>query len=164
VSDDDGTGDGPADEGSEGVAAGIAATGVPPPALPADEQSALVGLMSAPVSRSIGIRRSTMLLVVGFLGFGTLLLEYPPAPGPVVTVVPVSTPGTVTATTSTTLPPPTTTTTTRPRAVTTTTRVGGGTTTTRPSTTTTTTAVGSTTTTTRVGATTTTTVTTAPTG
>ena len=36
--------------------------------------SALVGLMAEPVSRSIPVRRSTVLMLVGFIGFGTLTI------------------------------------------------------------------------------------------
>ena len=40
--------------------------------------SALVGFMSVPVHRRFPIRRSTLLMLVAFLGFGTLLYLYPP--------------------------------------------------------------------------------------
>ena len=39
--------------------------------------SRLVGLMAVPISRSVPIRRSTVLMLVAFLGFGTLLLPLP---------------------------------------------------------------------------------------
>jgi hypothetical protein len=42
------------------------------------KQSALVGYMSVPVHRRFPIRRSTLLMAVAFLGFGTLLYFNPP--------------------------------------------------------------------------------------
>ncbi len=129
--------------------------------------SALVGLMAEPVSRSIPVRRSTVLMLVGFIGFGTLMYLYPPATKTVTTITTNSPdgiiPGLIPATTTTTHPPtPTTettvpstptTSTTRPFTTSTTSTVGSSaSTTTAPSTTTTTTTTtGSSTTTTRVG-------------
>ena len=43
------------------------------------KHSALVGYMSVPVNPRFPIRRSTLLMVVLFLGFGTLCYLYPPA-------------------------------------------------------------------------------------
>ena len=96
------------------------------------QHSALVGFMSVPVHRRFPIRRSTLLLVVAFLGLGTVLYFNPPesdatAKGAVVGGYFV--PGAVAVSTTTppppttTVPPTTTTTTTTPRppAVTTTT-------------------------------------------
>jgi len=131
--------------------------------------SRLVGLMAAPVSRSVPFRRSTVLMLVAFLGFGTLTYLYPPnsstisspagtggIPG---TFIPLTTPSPHPTTTTTTSRPggpeatttSTTTTTTRPTSTsttttnapvttTTTTTSGGSTTTTSASTSTTTTA------------------------
>jgi len=104
------------------------------------KHSKLVGYMSVPVHRLLPIRRSTLLMVVAFIGFGILLYLYPPQSAPVVytgpngeqynlTPVPVTT-----TTTSTTTTQPTTTSTTGPtattRPVTTTTSAGHATTTT----------------------------------
>lgn len=127
--------------------------------------SRLIGLMAEPVSRSVPLRRSTVLMVVAFLGFGTLTYLYPPNrptnPTPAAnggvsgTFIPLTTtptphpttttttsrPGgaeTTTTTTTTTRPTPTTTTTSAPVAPTTTTASGGSTTTTSTSSTTTT--------------------------
>jgi cytoskeletal protein RodZ len=121
-------------------------------------RSRLVGLMARPVSSRVTVRRSTVLMAVAFLGFGTLMAIYPPAAkattsNPNSDIVPGLVPATTTttttstSTTTTTAPPPSSTTTTRP--TTTTTRAGGGTSTT------TTTTRASTTTTTKGGATTT---------
>ncbi len=93
---------------------------------PAGERhSALVGFMSVPVHPRFPIRRSTLLLVLAFLGFATLLYFNPPASTstvvlhtpsgdyeiPGATKLPAS--ATTTTTTTTTRPPtPTTTTTT----------------------------------------------------
>ena len=102
-------------------------------------RSALVGLMAAPLSRSVPVRRSTVLMLIGFLGFGTLMALYPPTSKPAIgtangqTVIPL-----VPATTTTTTRPPATTTTTRPP--TTTTSTTGSPTTTVPGATSTTTA------------------------
>ena len=93
------------------------------------QHSALVGFMSVPVHRRFPIRRSTLVLVVAFLGLGTVLYFNPPesdtvGKGAVVggyfvpNAVPVST---TTTTPPTTTVPPTTTTTTRGPADTTTT-------------------------------------------
>jgi hypothetical protein len=129
--------------------------------------SRLVGLMAVPISRSVPIRRSTALMLVAFLGFGTLGYLYPPKTST------TSGTGTSGSTGNGVIPgvfiPATSTTTTHPNAVTTTTRPGAATTTTStstsstttttrpPTTTTSTRPVGSTTTTTtRIGATTTT--------
>jgi len=136
------------------------------------QHSALVGFMSVPVHRRFPIRRSTLVLVVAFLGLGTLLYFNPPqsdvtGKGAVVGgyfvpgAVAVST-TTTTPPTTTTVPPTTTTTTSRGPAVTTTTGPvfpGTTATTARGATTTTTSApvgggaAGSTTTTTGAGAT-----------
>ena len=93
------------------------------------QHSPLVGFMSVPVHRLVPIRRSTLVLVVAFLGLGTLLYFNPPneatGKGAVVNgyfvpgAVPVST--TTTTTPPTTTPPPTSTTTTRGPPVTATT-------------------------------------------
>ncbi len=91
---------------------------------PSDEKhSKLVGYMSVPVHRLLPIRRSTLLLVILFLGFGTLCYLYPPAS--TATVITCRSDGTCTAstgtisgvpdTTSTTTTPSTTTTTTTTR-------------------------------------------------
>jgi hypothetical protein len=134
--------------------------------------SALVGLMAEPLSRSIRIRRSTVLMLVAFLGFGTLMYLYPPAAKSVTTSITTNSPngiipGLLPATTTTTTQPVATTTTSTvpPRSTSTTTTTtttkpvsssgASTTTTTRPLGSTTTT--GSSTTTTRVGAATTTT-------
>ena len=130
--------------------------------------SRLVGFMAEPMARWVPFRRSTVLMAVAFLGFGTLCYLYPPNAGSTSTgttsggsvipgvFVPAST------TTTTTTRPPATTTTTRPvgsTSTTTTTRPTTTTTTTRPvGPTTTTTTVPQGTTTTTVGAATTTTV------
>jgi len=84
------------------------------------QHSALVGFMSVPVHRRFPIRRSTLVLVVAFLGLGTVLYFNPPesdatAKGAVVGGYFV--PGAVAVSTTTTPPPttavpPTTTTTT----------------------------------------------------
>ena len=142
----------------------------PAPAVDDAPHSRLVGLMALPISPSVPVRRSTVLMVVAFLGFGTLMAFYPPAAKTVNNGNSTGYPGVpiiATTTTTTTTPRPTTTTTTTPptsttatRPTTTTTRPGGGTsttTTTRGSTTTTTKA-GSTTTTQPIAATTTTAV------
>ena len=112
--------------------------------------SALVGLMAEPVSRSIPVRRSTVLMLVAFLGFGTLQVLYPPAAKTVTTITTNNPngflPGVLPTTTTTTHPAPSTTTTTRPPDTPTT----AG-----PASTSTTAPTGSSTTTTRVGGTTT---------
>jgi hypothetical protein len=128
--------------------------------------SRVVGLMAVPISRSVPIRRSTALMLVAFLGFGTLGYLYPPKTS---TTSGTGTSGStgngvipgvfVPATSTTTTHPNAVTTTTRPAATTTTTSTSTSstTTTTRPPTTTTSTRpVGSTTTTTGTGATNTT--------
>jgi hypothetical protein len=116
---------------------------------PVQKHSALVGYMSVPVHRLLPIRRSTLLLIVLFLGFGTLCYLYPPNTGAITCTngscsVNGSVVGTLPPTTTTTSTAPTTTTTTttvRPATSTTSgTHVGGSTTTTsvQPSPTTTT--------------------------
>jgi hypothetical protein len=88
--------------------------------------SALVGFMSVPVSRRFPIRRSTLVLVVAFLGLGTLLYFNPPqsdATGKGAVVGGYFVPGAVAVSTTTAPPttttvPPTTTTTTRAPVVT----------------------------------------------
>ena len=129
--------------------------------------SRLVGFMAEPMARRVPFRRSTVLMAVAFLGFGTLCYLYPPNAGSTSTgttsggsVIPgVFVPA---STTTTTARPPATTTTTRPvgsTSTTTATRPTTTTTTTRPvGPTTTTTTVPQGTTTTTVGAATTTTV------
>ncbi len=91
--------------------------------------SALVGLMAEPLSRSVPVRRSTVLMLVAFLGFGTLTLLYPPAPKPITTITTNNPngiiPGILGTTTTTTHPVATTTTTTAPPVATTTTTIGG---------------------------------------
>jgi hypothetical protein len=91
------------------------------------KHSALVGFMSVPVHPRLPIRRSTLLMVVAFVGFGTLWYLYPPANSAAASgsgrgsvclapglcrgstnVTPAPTP-TTTTTTTTTPPPPTTT-------------------------------------------------------
>ena len=120
--------------------------------------SRLVGFMAEPLARTVPFRRSTVLMLVAFLGFGALTWIYPPT-GP--------TPSGATSTTSGGVPgifvPTPTTTTTRPPA-TTTTQPGPTTTTGTPGTTSTTTTTttgpgSSTTTTSGVGRATTTTTT-----
>ncbi|HEY5096499.1 MAG TPA: hypothetical protein VII46_00560, partial [Acidimicrobiales bacterium] len=93
------------------------------------QHSALVGFMSVPVHRRFPIRRSTLVLVVAFLGLGTLLYFNPPqadATGKGAVVGGYFVPGAVAVSTTTTPPPttttvPPTTTTTRAPAVTATT-------------------------------------------
>ena len=54
----------------------------PAPSAPADasevKHSALVGFMSVPVHPRLPIRRSTLLMVLAFIGLGTLLYFNPP--------------------------------------------------------------------------------------
>ena len=125
-------------------------------------RSALVGMMAEPLARSIPVRRSTVLMVVAFLGFGTLTTLYPPAAKTVTTITTTNPNGILpgllpgSTTTTTTVPPATTTTTTAPSAPTTTTTAPSATTTTGPSPTTTTTRSNGSTTTTLGGTTTTT--------
>jgi hypothetical protein len=143
----------------------------PPAPDPSDEKhSKLVGYMSVPVYRLLPIRRSTLLLIILFLGFGTLCYLYPPAS--TATVITCRSDGTctastgtvsgvpITSTTTTTAPPSTTTTTTThpaPAATTPSTTQPPVSTTTRPTVSTTTPTTPPTTSTTRgVGATTTT--------
>jgi hypothetical protein len=115
------------------------------------QHSALVGFMSVPVHRRFPIRRSTLVLVVAFLGLGTLLYFNPPqseATGKGAVVGGYFVPGAVAVSTTTTTPP--TTTTVPPTTTTTTTRGPAVTTTTGPvfpATTPTSTARGATTTT-----------------
>jgi hypothetical protein len=118
--------------------------------------SSLVGLMSVPVHRRFPIRRSTLLMAVAFLGFGTLCYLYPPGAGGTVINTPngtyfipngTSVANTTTTTSTTTTRPPATTTIVRSPTSSTTTST---TTSTRPTTTTTsstTTSSGSSTTT-----------------
>ena len=92
------------------------------------KHSALVGFMSVPVHKRLPIRRSTLLMVVAFVGFGTLWYLYPPASSAAAsggggkgsvclapglcrgsTNVTPAPPPTTTTTTTTTPPPPTTT-------------------------------------------------------
>ena len=125
--------------------------------------SALVGLMAEPLSRSVPVRRSTVLMLIAFLGFGTLTLLYPPAPKPITTITTNNPdgiiPGILGTTTTTTHPVATTTTTTAPPVATTTTTIGGTTSTVgAPGSSTTTTGTVGTTTTTTSGSSTTTTV------
>jgi len=133
--------------------------------------SPLVGFMSVPVHRRLPIRRSTLLMAVAFVGFGTLLYFNPADSTPAATGQVLHTPSgdflipgaiklpTTTTTTTTTTSPTTTTTTTAAPAITTapttTTGPAAGSATTRPvvaptptttTTTTTTTGVASTTT------------------
>lgn len=109
-----------ASDASEGMTGD---TDRPPAASPSGElrHSALVGFMSVPVHRLLPLRRSTLLMAVAFVGFGSLLYVYPPQPatsGPGAVVhtssgdyfVPNATPVSTT-TTTTTVPPATTTTT-----------------------------------------------------
>ncbi len=125
--------------------------------------SALAGLMAEPVSRSVPVRRSTVLMLVAFLGFGTLMYLYPPTTKTFTTYTTNNPNGLPTGlvpapASTTTTAPPSTTTTTAPSASTTTSSsttsttsgVSTTTTTSQPSASTSTT-VGSTTTTTRVG-------------
>jgi hypothetical protein len=151
------------------------APSVPPdppehPSAPTDapeQYSALVGFMSVPVHPRLPIRRSTLLMVLAFIGLGTLLYFNPPqstATGAVVHTpngdyfVPGATP--VDASTTTTVPPTTTTTTTTARPVATTTTTGQPTTTAVPRTvpTSTPTSLSTSTTSTVTAATTTTTL------
>ena len=96
---------------------------------PVERHSALVGWMSVPVHQRLPIRRSTLLMIILFLGFGTLCYLYPPnsgaitcdlasgtCSGPAVTF-PV--PSSATSTTTSTTAPATTTTTVRPTTSTT---------------------------------------------
>ena len=112
--DDDPTapGDGPPTERFPGRAAVPPTDRVP--------HSAFVGFMSVRVHRLLPIRRSTLLMAIAFLGFGTWCYFYPPysAPGSgtPTTVIPGFAPPTTTTTTTTTVPP---TTTTQPAATTT---------------------------------------------
>ncbi len=163
------SGDGPSGDGTDqgdADAADDAAEDLPRPTdeayLAPAPQSALIGLMAEPVSRSVPIRRSTVLMVVAFLGFGALTLVYPPAPKAVTTITTTNPngliPGILPATTTTTThPAATTTTTTEPAPSTTTTSHPGTTTTTvgHPSTTTTSTRPSGSTTTTHPSTTTT---------
>jgi len=160
VSDDASGLDGAPGGGDDWEATDAPTTGSTPRVEEPVPHSRLVGLMAVPISRSVPIRRSTVLMLIAFLGFGTLCYLYPPNNS--------TTSGTSTNGTGG-IPgvfvPSATTTTTHPSATTTTTHVGGPTTTStsststsRPTTTTTTTTpqVGSTTTTAPHGATTTT--------
>jgi hypothetical protein len=131
-----------------------------PPDTADEKHSALVGYMSVPVHRLLPIRRSTLLMVVLFLGFGTLCYLYPPASTATIITCKDGTcttstgtfsgvpPTTTTTTTTTTTMPPTTTTT-----VTTTTSPPATTTTPTRATSPTTTAAASATTTTRASGT-----------
>jgi hypothetical protein len=120
------------------LGSGGAGTPAPDPQSEEVSQSALVGFMSVPVHRRFPVRRSTLLMAVAFLGFGTLLYFNPPeaSTGGAVLDTPSGSyfvPGATKTTSPTTTTLPTTTTITRPAAASTTT-----TTTTRPPTTTTT--------------------------
>lgn len=167
--DDTGHDRGPDEEGWH--ATGEPTTGSTPTVEAPVPHSRLVGFMAEPLARKLPLRRSTVLMLVAFLGFGALTWIYPPdgaapsgtsttsggvpgifVPTPTTTTRPVTT-TTLPATTSTTGAPGTTSTT----STTTTTSgpTGSSTTTTstagRTTTTTTTTvggAAGSTTTTT----------------
>jgi hypothetical protein len=113
--------------------------------------SALVGFMSVPVHPRLPIRRSTLLMVVAFVGFGTLWYLYPPASSGAASGSGGSgavclAPGLCRGSTNVTPAPTPTTTTTSPPAPTSTTVATP--TTTRPSTSTTTRPSTSTTTTT----------------
>ncbi len=127
--------DGTTDDGGYGEEPAVPTEEVPRPTgevfVSPVPHSALVGLMAEPVARSVPIRRSTVLMLVAFVGFGILTLLYPPAPKAVTTITTTNPsgiiPGLVPATTTTTTHPPTATTT------------PASTTTTAPSTTTTTT-------------------------
>ncbi len=141
--------------------AGGPPTGPVPAVSGADPRNQLVGLMSRPLASWAPVRRSTVLLVVAFLGFGALFLLYPPAAStstPTSTTAPSPLPGILPpASTTTTAPVPTTT---RPVATTSTTAPVP--TTTTSSTTTTTSSTTTTTSTLASGASTTTTTTRAP--
>ena len=91
---------------------GYSAPGAPPsaPDPPGEKHSALVGYMSVPVHRLLPIRRSTLLMVILFLGFGTLCYLYPPAS--TATVITCKSDGTCTTSTGTFSGVPATTTTT----------------------------------------------------
>jgi hypothetical protein len=113
------------------------------------KHSALVGFMSVPVHPRLPIRRSTLLMVVAFVGFGTLWYLYPPASSAAASgggrgSVCLA-PGLCRGSTNVTPAPTPTTTTTSPPATTSTTTAT--TTTTAPSTSTTTTSSPSPTTT-----------------
>jgi hypothetical protein len=113
----------PGEDAGEGPDAGG-----PGPDDSGQKHSALVGFMSVPVHRRLPIRRSTLLMVVAFVGFGTLWYLYPPATsaaasgsggGGRVCLAPGLcrgstnvTPAPTTTTTTTTTPPTTTSTTT----------------------------------------------------
>lgn len=168
----DGPSDGPGEAAGERVAASGSGTvgaggtdGHPPGHTSGSGQvkhSSLVGFMSVPVSRRFPIRRSTLLMAVAFIGFGTLLYFNPPESTGVSTGEVVHTssgdylvPGAIkiTSTTTTTSTPPTTTTLPVVASSTTSTSRPSAATTTRPavaSTTTTSTTFPSSTTTTRV--------------
>ncbi|MGD0391178.1 MAG: hypothetical protein ABSC41_00895 [Acidimicrobiales bacterium] len=131
---------------------------------PVEKHSALVGYMSVPVHRLVPIRRSTLLLIVLFLGFGTLCYLYPPNSGGITCTDSgtcsdaggnvVGTLTTTTSTTSTTMPTTPTTTTVQPTTPTTSsTHAGSSTTTTSANQSTSTTSAGtaSSTTTTQPG-------------
>jgi hypothetical protein len=66
----------------------------------------LRGFMGRPVTKALRVRRSTVLMVVAFLGFGALTLEYPPKStttpkdGSGTFVIPGVTPSSTTTTTS----------------------------------------------------------------
>ena len=96
--------------------------------------SVLVGFMGESVSRSIPVRRSTVLMLLAFLGFATMSYLYPPTPSST-TVVTTNNPnglipGLVPASTTTTRPSTTTTTTAQGASTTTTMPPGSSTTTT----------------------------------
>jgi hypothetical protein len=65
--------DGPGDDTDE-----VPETSFPVRATAEVMHSPLVGFFSAPLHRRIPVRRSTVVLLVGFLGFGSLLYLHPP--------------------------------------------------------------------------------------
>jgi hypothetical protein len=77
----DGTSDG-ADEWDGGGTPATATTGPPTtgstPVVEPVPRSKLVGFMAVPITRAVPVRRSTVLMLVAFLGFGTLTYLYPP--------------------------------------------------------------------------------------
>jgi hypothetical protein len=161
-------------EGTEGEPTGTRSVpkgfSVPAPGAPPDppeqKYSGMVGFMSVPVHPRLPIRRSTLLMVVAFLGLGTLLYFNPPQSTATGVVVHTSNgdfflPGAtrVDTSTTTTVPPTTTTTT---RAVATTTSPSQPTTTTVPRTVPTSTSTSSSTSTTSTTAATSTTTSTTP--
>jgi hypothetical protein len=101
------------EESLSGVSVSQGGTAAPP--TEEKRRSALAGFMSVPVNPRFPIRRSTLLMVVAFLGFGTLLYFNPPASQGVVVNTnngPVFIPGLTTTTSTSTTTTSTTTTTT----------------------------------------------------